>query len=691
MANQKYRRWTSFLSMLILFCTGSAVAQRTSVSLDGPWCFRFDTGRQAAAGSAAPSAWKKVEVPHSWPKEGESLKDESFRTSATYRRSFFASSRWRSKRVILHFDAVSLVADVSLNGRQIGTHRGGFAAFGFDITDALRFGQNNVLVVRVSNEKSLGVPPLAGDFLVYGGIYRHVSLMVLDPVNITPLDHGSPGVFLSTSHLDTDAVSVTVRTELRNDSGRAKLVSLRAEVLDAAGRVVANSTSPRLLPPGETTWDFQTLDWAHPHLWDGVKDPYLYSVHLTLGRGTHQVDSLSQPLGLRRIHFDPQRGLVMNGRAMQIHGVCLHQEGATNGWAVTEKDERRDMQLIRNMGADGIRLAHYQHSQSFLDLADRNGMLIWAELAQVDRVSPSDAYRTDIRQQLVELIRQNYNHPSIFTWSLYNELNPPTKDAAISLVRELNELAHEEDPSRPTTGADDKDTLEQFHEMTAGLDLIAFNTYPGWYFGKPSDMGSEIDRWNAIYGSRGIAVSEYGAGASVHQHQSPPDQKAVQIRGLFHPEEWQAAVHEQTYPEIRKRPFVWGSFVWNMFDFGSYGRHEGDTMGVNDKGLVTRDRETRKDAYFYYQANWTDKPMVHLIDCRQMQRSAGEAEIRAYSNEASVRLFADGASMGTREPDENHIAVWERVPLQQGPFTLRATGALGATDQCTLSVIPAMH
>jgi len=388
-----------------------SLAQRSQMSLDGAWKFAFQAGEQATNPSFNDQRWQTIIVPHSWPKEGEELHDESFRTVATYRRSFFASKRWQAKRVILRFDAASLIADVYLNGTRVGRHVGGFAAFNFDITDAVRFGQQNLLAVQVSNEKNTDVSPLAGDFLIYGGLYRHVSLLLLDPVNITPLDHASSGVFVSTRSLTPEAASVEVRTELRNDTKREQQILLQTEVLEPLGKVVASSQRLARLAARETTTQTIPLTWRHPHLWDGIRDPFLYTVRVTLIRGKHPADSVTQTFGLRTIRFDPARGLILNGRAMQIRGVCLHQEGSTAGWAVSEADERQDMKLIRDMGADGIRLAHYQHSQSFLDLADTNGMLIWAELAQVDRVSASEAYRQNIRQQLVELIRQNYNHP----------------------------------------------------------------------------------------------------------------------------------------------------------------------------------------------------------------------------------------------------------------------------------------
>lgn len=681
----------SLMIALCLFgaCRPSALGQgRTETSLDGPWKFQFGQVEGDTASGFDDSHFGAISVPHSWPPEGELLSKGGFRANATYRKTFVASPTWQGKRVILRFDAVSLAADVTLNGQHVGGHKGGFAAFNFDVTDLLHYGASNLLAVHVSNELDPDLSPLAGDFTIYGGIYRHVSLVVLDPVHINPFDFASPGVFLRQQSVSPDAAAVELRSEIANQSAASANVTVKANVLDREGHSVFSGEKTVRLAAQKSSDVIQMIRLDHPHLWNGVADPYLYSVQIDLFRDGHVVDRVIQPLGLRTERIDPASGMILNGRALPIHGVCLHQEGATAGWAVSAEDEFRDMQLIRDMGANGIRLAHYQHSQSFLDMADRTGMLIWAELAQVDRVSPTEAYRDNIRQHLQELIRQNFNHPSIFVWSLYNELNSPTKDASIPLVAELNELAHHEDPGRPTSGAASEDTIEHLHPMVAGVDLIALNAYPGWYVGQPEDMGEIIDKWNAAYGNRGIAITEYGAGASPRQHQADVTKKDVEIRGHFHPEEWQAIVHEGDYAAIRDRPFVWGSFIWNMFDFSSLGRHEGDTNSLNDKGLVTRDRSTRKDAYFFYQANWSETPMVHLTGCRNTNLKPGYNSVKAYSNQEDLVLTVNGTSFDPADGSSLHVFSWPSVPLKIGENMLIVTSPGGTLDRCSLNVLP---
>jgi beta-galactosidase len=325
-----------------------------------------------------------------------------------------------------------------------------------------------------------------------------------------------------------------------------------------------------------------------------------------------------------------------------------------------------------------------------LDAADREGLLVWAELTQVDHVSASAAYHENIRQQLIELIRQNYNHPSIFVWSLYNELNSPTKTISTPLIEELNVLAHQEDPTRPTTGADSGDTLANQHEMVASLDLISVNFYPGWYGQRPEAMDAEITKWNDRYGHRGMSVSEYGAGASVVQHKQNLVSGEVKPGGKFHPEEWQSVVHEGNYKAIASHPEVWGSFAWVMFDFASIGRHEGDIDGENDKGLVTRDRQIRKDAYFYYQAQWTAKPMVYLTSRRDTERTSAITDVKIYSNQPAVTLSINGQDQGKGEEIQAHVFVWKARTLTPGENHIAAR-TTGATDECvwTLKAAPA--
>ncbi len=662
---------------------------RDIVPLVSDWRFHQGPLSSPLPAPGADAEWAPVTVPHSWS-NAEAVPGKGFYTGDSwYSRHIKFDRKWTGKRVFLRFDAVSLLAEPYLNGKRLGEHHGGFAAFTFEITKELTTG-DNLLQVRVNNARRDDISPLGGDFTIFGGVYRPVSLIVTDPVDISPMDAGSPGVFLKQVMVTRELAKVEATTEVNNGTTTARSVNVSYRVVDAKGHEVMTRSTTGSIAPGETGRIMQTLNLSQPHLWDGVADPYLYHVEVTLRSGNILLDKVVQPLGLRSMRIDPAHGFILNDAApRQIHGVCLHQEIDSHGWAVTPAEEANDMRLIREMGANGVRLVHYQHSQSFLDAADREGMLVWAELTQVDHVSGSDAYHENIRQQLVELIRQNYNHPSIFTWSLFNELNSPTKAISTPLIEELNVLAHREDPTRPTTGAASGDTIANLHQMVAALDLISVNLYPGWYGEAPDAMEAGILKWNKAYGARGLSVSEYGGGASVSQHKQGLVAGDVKPNGHFHPEEWQALVHEGTYKAISSHPEVWGSFLWVMFDFASIGRHEGDIDGQNDKGLVTRDRQVRKDAYFFYQAQWSATPMVYLTSRRDKARTSASTDVKVYSNQPKVTASINGHDLGPATEVQPHVFLWKHATLNVGENRI-STQAGSVSDESIWTLQPSV-
>jgi beta-galactosidase len=670
------------IALLAAFAPHDARGQRTVIPLAARWRFHLGEIPGGLPAAADDSGWEQVTVPHSWS-NAEAIPGKGFYAGDSwYSQQFATQPGWRSDRVFLRFEAVSLIAEVFLNGKRLGEHHGGFAAFNYEITDRLNFSGENRLLVRVNNKRRPDVSPLGGDFTMYGGIYRPVSLLITGAVNITPLDDASPGVFLKQTAVSPTQAAVDAETEISNGGKKSVRASVRMTLLDGDGNRVLTRNSSATLKAGETGRVAANFVLSHPHLWNGVADPYLYYVRVDLIERGKVVDTITQPLGLRYFKVDPARGFLLNGVPDPIHGVCLHQEFDSHGWAVTPAEEMEDIRIMREMGVTGVRLVHYQHSQSFLDAADREGLLIWAELTQIDHVNGTPEYHDNIRQQLIELIRQNYNHPSIFVWSLYNELNSPTKALSTPLIAELNQLAHAEDPTRPTTGAASGDTIANLHEMVATPDLISDNNYAGWYGKKPGDLGSEIDKWNAVYDHRGLSISEYGGGASIVQHKQNIAPGEIDPRGHFHPEEWQATVHEGNYLAIASRPEAWGSFAWVMFDFASIGRHEGDVDGVNDKGLVTRDRATRKDAYFFYQANWTTKPMVYITSRRDGVRSQAATSVKVYSNRANVSLEVNGKTMPAPVQTQPHVFLWKDIALSVGDNRVHVTAEGGATDDC---------
>ena len=412
---------------------------------------------------------------------------------------------------------------------------------------------------------------------------------------------------------------------------------------------------------------------------------------MSLWRDGQEVDRVEQPLGLRHYRIDPEHGFFLNGRHLPLRGVCRHQDRSEVGNALRREHHDEDAAIMAEMGANAVRLAHYPQAEYFYDLMDRYGFIVWAEIPFVGPGGYSDegfvnlpAFRQNGRQQLVELIRQHYNHPSIAVWGLFNELSM-RGDNPVPYIEELNDLAHREDPTRPTVAASNTDGALNFV-----TDAMAWNRYDGWYGGTPADLGRWLDRMHAAHPDLRIAISEYGAGASLY-HQQDTLVKAV-ATSFWHPENWQTHYHMANWRELSARPFVWGSFIWNLFDFGAAHRHEGDRVGINDKGLVTFDRRMRKDAFYFYKANWNkDEPLLYLAERRTTRRTRPMQTFMAFTNQAEAELFVNGVSCGRAQADSLATVRWTGVRLRPGENEVRVVSGRGThrlTDgyTCTLEM-----
>jgi beta-galactosidase len=416
----------------------------------------------------------------------------------------------------------------------------------------------------------------------------------------------------------------------------------------------------------------QKVTISHPHLWQGKVDPYLYQVSVEIrdaGSGS-ATDVVTQPLGLRSIRVDPATGFFLNGVHLALHGVNRHQDTLGRGTALTAVDDVRDFDLMDEMGVNAVRTAHYQQDQKIYDLADARGYVVWTEIPLVDTITVSAAFRANVAQQLRELIRQNYNHPSIAFWGIGNEQGADDT-ATNSLLDALAEVAETEDPGRLSTYAHNGSITS---DLTNHTEVSGYNKYFGWYHGSVTDFGRYVDNLHSTQPLRPIGISEYGAGASVFQHQENP---APPVPGSnFHPEEYQASYHESMWTQIQSRPYLWGTFIWNMFDFASDTRNEGDTRGRNDKGLVTYDRLTKKDTFYWYKANWTTTPFVYITG-RRRDRTDAVTTIKVYGNVDSVALTLNGVPLGPARTSSNHIYLWPNVTLAPGVNTVVATGTRG--------------
>ena len=718
------------LLCFVLTATAVLAAPRTEVSLNAGWRFHFGETPGAEAVAFDASSWATLNTPHTWNAlDGQDgvkasaagagaanlMKGGDYaRGSGWYRRTIKPDAAWAGREVYLQFDAANRRADIFLNGQFIGTHLGGNARFRFNVTAALKRDGDNLLAVRVNNEDN-DILPHSGDFTFFGGLYRDVALLVTDAVQIETMDHASPGVFLAQTSVTAERAEVNARVKLANHEAKPADVSVRVAVLDAAGKLVVESRATASLTAsgrGEVT---VPLVVASPHLWNGRADPHLYTARVEVSVGGAVRDSIEQPLGLRFFRVDPAQGFFLNGKYLDLHGVSRHQDRIDKGWAISADDDREDMALIAEMGCTAIRVAHYQQSPLWYQLADQRGLALWSEIAFVDEAAPTETFFNNALQQMRELIRQNYNHPAIFFWGCGNENFDLGKGFAEGVaqygpvserqIQALHALARAEDPARLTTYASfhsEKDVHIALPGQPAVnlqgepqrwyTDVTAFNKYYGWYYGEPEDNAEFFDSVHARNPTQRLGVSEYGAGGSVTQHETAnyggPDYQRTPMesmrRAAFakqHPEEYQAYYHEGAWKVLSARPYVWGKFIWNMFDFASDGRDEGDNPGRNDKGLVTFDRKTRKDAFYFYKATWSAEPVLYITSHRFVDRTEATTTVKIYSNAPEVELFVNDRSLG-KQMGADKIFRWPNVVLANGENKIRAAAGATLVDEC---------
>lgn len=659
-----------------------ADAQRHDQLLNDNWQFRF--GHQVEKSTVA-----RVDLPHTWnAQDALSGRTDYKRGLGHYERRLFVPADWKGQRLYLRFEGANSIADLFVNGRHAGQHRGGYGAFVFEITDFVNYGKANTLRVSVNNAETLELMPLVGDFNFYGGLYRDVHLVRTGPTCISLLDHGSSGIRLVQDSVSKDYAAIRALVALSNGSDTATQAEVLLRLLDG-DREVAAQRLTLTLPPDSSVEGSLPVSLRRPHLWDGRRDPFRYRAEVSLWRNGHEVDRVEQPLGLRYYHIDPERGFFLNGRHVPLRGVCRHQDRSEVGNALRREHHDEDAAIMAEMGANAVRLAHYPQAEYFYDLMDRYGFIVWAEIPFVGPGGYSDegfvnlpAFRQNGREQLVELIRQHYNHPSIVVWGLFNELSMRGDDP-VPYIKELNDLAHREDPTRLTVAASNTDGALNFV-----TDAMAWNRYDGWYGGTPAGLGQWLDHMHTTHPDLRIAISEYGAGASLY-HQQDTLVKTV-ATSFWHPENWQTHYHMANWREISARPFVWGSFIWNLFDFGAAHRHEGDRVGINDKGLVSFDRRTRKDAFYFYKANWNKEiPLLYLAERRCTRRTRPVQTFMAFTNQPEAELFVNGTSCGHAKTDSLGTVRWNGVRLRPGQNEIRVVSGRGThqlTDGYTCSL-----
>lgn len=659
--------------------TGVAAARpdqspRKETLINDNWKFRFSH-------EVDRSAERRVDLPHTWnAQDALAGKIDYKRGIGNYTRTIHVDEALKGKRLYVRSDGANSVCNLFVNGRHVGEHRGGYSAFVFEITDYVDYGKDNTLLFRVNNGEQLDVMPLVGDFNFYGGLYRDVNLITTDSMCISLLDYGSPGVYLRQNKVNDKKAEITADIRLSGRNSKPEEVRLLVELSDG-NRTLLIRRKDVILAPGADAQPV-TIDFSidKPRLWDGRRDPFMYRVDVTLESGGRVIDKVSQPLGVRYFHTDPDSGFFLNGRYLPLHGVNRHQERAVIGNALLPCHHREDVDIMLDMGVNAMRLAHYQQADLMYSLTDSSGVVVWAEIPFVGPGGYADkgfvdqeSFKANGRRQLKELIRQNYNHPSIMFWGLFNELKEEG-DNPVEYVRELDSLAHAEDASRPTTAASNQGGALNFI-----TDNIAWNRYDGWYGSTPATLATWLDATHRDHPELRIGISEYGAGASTRHQQDTIVQPVPS--GRWHPENWQLEYHIENWRIISTRPYVWGSFVWNMFDFGAAHRTEGDRTGINDKGLVSHDRKDRKDAFYFYRANWNPEPMVYIAGRRNTLRRRTVTDVTVFSNCGAVTLTVNGRTVGVAEPDEVNVCRFRNVALDEGTNIIEASAGKVA-DEC---------
>ncbi len=595
---------------------------RTVKTLNQNWMFKKGTGDVP---NALPTEWETLDLPYTWNgTDGQDGGNDYFRGQGCFAKAVKKTELPDGEVQYIQFDGVNSSAKVYWNGEKIAEHDGGYSAFRAKLSDIQ---DENLLVVIADNAPNDRVYPQMADFTFYGGIYRDVKLIGAAKQHFDLDWFGAPGITV-TPIAEGGAAQITLNAFVSADTA----CEIKYEIL-ADDALVWEQTVPA--DKAETTASIENV-----HLWDGVKDPYLYTARATLYCGGEAKDEIQTRFGCRSFKIDPQKGFILNGREYPLRGVSRHQDRPEIGNALTYAHHKEDIDLICEMGANTIRLAHYQHAQDFYDLCDERGLVVWAEIPYISKHMPNGKENTI--SQMKELISQNYNHPCIAVWGLSNEItiNGGADESLLENHKALNELVHQMDKTRPTAVAV-VTACSPDEPYVSVPDVVSYNHYFGWYGGKADMYGPWFDAFHKKYPNRPIGISEYGCEA-LNWHTSAPEQGD-------YTEEYQAYYHEELIKQIAERPYLWATHVWNMFDFAADARSEGGENGMNHKGLVTFDRQYKKDSYYAYQAWLSDKPMVHICGKRYVDRVEDITKVTVYSNQEEVELFCNGESLGKQK------------------------------------------
>ncbi len=593
-----------------------------------------------------------ISLPHTW----NSLDGQD--GGADYRRGEFTYTiklpQASGSKQYLEFQGVNQSAKIFDGDTLIAKHEGGYSTFRVDVSQLVKNSQNSV-VVKVDNSPS-HIYPQQADFTFFGGIYRDVYFIDTDIAYFDLEMDGSQGVFV-TSNIDG---TIEAKAYICGEIDKCESVELL--ILDATGRIISSMEKDI---SNEVTFKTKI---SEPHLWQGINDPYLYTARFNLIKDDDAIDQIDIPFGIRSFEVDPDKGFILNGKPYPLRGVSRHQDRLNKGYALSKEDHEEDIALILDVGANTIRLAHYQHDEYFYHLCDKYGLVVWAEIPFISKFMPEEKSKNNTLSQMTELIRQNYNHPSICFWGISNEITIG-KDSPelIENLRELNDLAKNLDPTRLTTMAQ-LSLLPMESEHNRITDVLSYNHYFGWYSGTVDENGPWLDKFHKLYPDRPLGISEYGAEGLTNLHSSEPLRRDYS-------EEYQALYHEKMLECIEARPYLWATHVWNMFDFAADARDEGGVKGRNNKGLITYDRSLRKDSFYIYKAHWSKEPFVHICSRRFRERDKEYIDIKVYSNLKKLDLYLNDELFASLE--SKYVFKFNNIKLNDG---LNIIGAEGKDD-----------
>ncbi len=611
--------------------------------------------------------WTTVTLPHTWNAiDGMDGKGQYYRGICQYKKEFSLPTQTAHSRVVLEILACALSGTVIVNGQELARHTGGFSSFTVDITDSLL--PHNTLIILADNSPHSDIYPQMADFTFYGGLYRGVNLILLPEIHFDTDFHGAPGLAVTPEILENGNAMLHLNSWVNKPSPD---YTIRYTITDTYGFTVAESWRPSEEPKTD-------ILLSAPHLWQGVDDPYLYHCTATLVYRNETVDEVTTRFGIRSFTVDPEKGFFLNGKPMMLRGVSRHQDRLWQGNALTREQHMEDAALIAELGANTVRLAHYQHSRDFYDACDEYGFVVWAEIPYISSQSDDPEAHQNCRLQMMDLIYQNYNHPSICFWGISNEITiTGEKPGLVENHRDLNALVKELDPSRLTTIAH-VSMLPMDSALHGITDVESYNHYFGWYGGSYTQNEAWLDEFHNKYPKLCLGLSEYGAEGIITWQPDEP-------KCRDYSESYQAEYHEHMAKILMERPYLWATHVWNMFDFGCAARDEGGIAGRNNKGLVTLDRKIKKEAFYLYKAYWSKTPFVYLCGRRYARRASDTVTIKVYSNLPCVRLHVNGKAFATRYGDK--IFLFENVPLGEGFTYLTAEAVIPqgmVTDTITL-------